>query len=420
MNNVSAKSNRKKLIIALPLFFLPLGIIIYLVSTLFGGKGNDHAKPTSVNAFNSKLPSAKIELTEKNKLQLYLEAERDSVKRNEQIANDPNIRKLYDPGAIDQNAFSPSPPVPGGSQSVQTAPSFKTDQNERKVDDRLKKLYSILNQQSPAGTAPESAQSGGIPGASENTTQRLESILSNIPKPDTSINDQLRQANQLLDKYYAIQHPEKKTKSYSIADSPAEKVYTVLPADQLQDLPNSTLSNSSVDPSMAGNSFFPISQEEDSSSKYSIPQSIQAVVHETQVVESGSTVTLRLLQDVIIAGNKIPHGSFIYGDCNIGNQRVEISLTTVIWNNQVLPISLKVYDGTDGLAGIRIQGQGSVDVAKNGMTQGMQSIGMTSLDQSVAAQATAASIETAKTLLSRKVKTVKITLKAGHHVLLRA
>jgi hypothetical protein len=49
----------------------------------------------------------------------------------------------------------------------------------------------------------------------------------------------------------------------------------------------------------------------------------------------------------------------------------------------------------------------------------MQSVQMTSLDPSLKAQAAAATIETAKTLFSRKMKLINVTLKAGESILLR-
>jgi hypothetical protein len=49
----------------------------------------------------------------------------------------------------------------------------------------------------------------------------------------------------------------------------------------------------------------------------------------------------------------------------------------------------------------------------------MQTIGLTSLDPSWGAQAASAGIEAAKTLFSKKVKLIKVTVKAGYQVLLR-
>jgi len=73
----------------------------------------------------------------------------------------------------------------------------------------------------------------------------------------------------------------------------------------------------------------------------------------------------------------------------------------------------------DGMEGIYVQGSISRDVARQSGDNAVQSIGIGSLDPSISAQATAAGIETAKTLLSKKTKLVKVFIKAGHKVLLK-
>lgn len=73
----------------------------------------------------------------------------------------------------------------------------------------------------------------------------------------------------------------------------------------------------------------------------------------------------------------------------------------------------------DGLDGVYIPGAITRDVAKQSVDRSMQNIGLTSLDPSWQAQAAGAGIETAKSLFSKKVKLIKVTLKAGYQVLLR-
>ena len=77
-----------------------------------------------------------------------------------------------------------------------------------------------------------------------------------------------------------------------------------------------------------------------------------------------------------------------------------------------------MYD-LDGIAGIHIPGSISRDVAKQSSEQGLQNIELTMLDPSLAVQAANTGIQTAKSLLSKKVKLVKVTLKAGYKILLK-
>ncbi len=73
----------------------------------------------------------------------------------------------------------------------------------------------------------------------------------------------------------------------------------------------------------------------------------------------------------------------------------------------------------DGLPGIYIPGAITRDVAKQSADNGLQLMELTSIDPSVKAQVAAAGISTVKTMLSRKVKQVKVMVKAGYKVLLK-
>jgi hypothetical protein len=73
----------------------------------------------------------------------------------------------------------------------------------------------------------------------------------------------------------------------------------------------------------------------------------------------------------------------------------------------------------DGLTGIYIPGAINRDVAKASADRSMQTLGVANLDDSWGAQAAGVGIEAAKSLLSKKVKLIKVAVKAGYQVLLR-
>ena len=98
--------------------------------------------------------------------------------------------------------------------------------------------------------------------------------------------------------------------------------------------------------------------------------------------------------------------------------RLKIVITSVRFQNNLLPVVLQVYD-MDGITGIYIPGAVSKDALKESAQQSMQGVELTSLDPSVAAQVTTAGISAAKNLLSKRSKLIKVTLKAGYKVLLR-
>jgi hypothetical protein len=83
-----------------------------------------------------------------------------------------------------------------------------------------------------------------------------------------------------------------------------------------------------------------------------------------------------------------------------------------------LPVKLAVYD-LDGIEGIHIPGAITRDVANQSTDKSISNIEMTSIDPSFKAQAATAGVNAAKSLLTKKAKLVRVTVKAGYTVLLK-
>ncbi|MCK9404563.1 MAG: conjugative transposon protein TraM [Chitinophagaceae bacterium] len=351
------QQKKRKLLIAISIFLIVFAGLAYFGYQHFIKK---EALPVQTsNALNSKLPEAKQPLKEMNKLELYIQAEKDSASKKEQQNNDPYS---YHPAIMD-----PLPP----DYTVQHFSLLKTtDPNEQKVNDRLDQLYKELNK---AAEPPVSIPIPAITSTADTIRTPTAATTASVVDPE------MKQLETMLDKLMDIQHPELVKQRSKKKDS-AQKQNEVV-----------TLSANNT---------------------------IQAVVHQTQTLTNGGTIKLRLLQDIFIGTNKIPKGNFLFGVCTINNERLNVQLTNASYNNQIVPLSLYVFD-MDGIEGIYIPGTISRDVTKGGADQGLQSLGMTSFDASLAAQATSAGIQTAKALLSKKVKLIRVTVKAGHHILLQ-
>ena len=117
-------------------------------------------------------------------------------------------------------------------------------------------------------------------------------------------------------------------------------------------------------------------------------------------------------------GTRIPSNTFIYGVAALKGERLTVKVTSIRHGNSLFPVDLSVHD-LDGLDGIFIPGAINRDVAKASADQSMQSLGVTTLDDSWSSQAAGAGIEAAKTLFSKKVKLVKVVVKSGYQVLLK-
>jgi len=144
---------------------------------------------------------------------------------------------------------------------------------------------------------------------------------------------------------------------------------------------------------------------------------IPASVASNQTLVSGSTIKLRLDKDIQLNEILIPKGSFVFGTCQVNGERLRVAINHIRYKKQLLPVNLKVYD-LDGLDGIHIPGSINRDAAKQGVDRGLSSMQLMNMDASVAAQAASAGVEAAKGLFSKKVRLIRVTVKAGYPILL--
>jgi conjugative transposon TraM protein len=240
---------------------------------------------------------------------------------------------------------------------------------------------------------------------------------------DGSEDPEMKQLNAVMEKILDIQHPERvKEKIKQTSKAKGGQVLAV--TANSGHVPISLLTNSkgvaseetfgNNQPATSG--FFSIYDDRE----YSIEQQnvVQAVVHQTQTVVEGAIIKLRLVNDVYINGTLIPKDNFVFGTASLSGERLHITITSVRYKNALFPVQLAVVD-MDGIDGIYVPHAMTRDVAKGAAERAVQGVDINTLNPSIGAQAANVGIEAAKTLLSRKAKRVKVTVKAGYQVLLR-
>ncbi len=90
---------------------------------------------------------------------------------------------------------------------------------------------------------------------------------------------------------------------------------------------------------------------------------LKAEVYETTTVLTGNRVKLRLLEEASVNGITIPSGTFIYGICEVANERLRISVRQLPVGDSFIPVELSIYD-LDGLAGLYVPDNAARKVAK--------------------------------------------------------
>lgn len=416
----------------LPVLVLPFLTMIFWA--LGGGKGTPASAQAGEQAgLNLELPHAHFNDTEVwNKLSLYEQANRDSMKFQEARESDP----YFDFAMLENDDLElpPQEPVNDKKSKLEKTVGRSTpkkveamDPNEAKVNQKLNQLMQELNnpEKRNARSFAEPELRTPDPQFSEDV-QKLEQMMEmmsrgNQPDPE------MQQIEGMLDKILDIQHPERvQEKIKEQSDQHQQPVFSVITVSEQpggMDLPvtESPTQMDSSDLSAAfsvqavKNSFYGL--EEDAKA-VGEGNAIEAVVHQTQELVAGATVKMRLLTDVFINGRLIEKNHFLYGVCAINGERLTIEINSIRNETSLLPVSLSVYD-LDGQEGIYIPGAIARDVAKQSTDQAIQGLQFASMDQSLGAQAASAGIQAATGLFSKKVKLVKVTVKSGYKILLK-
>ena len=149
---------------------------------------------------------------------------------------------------------------------------------------------------------------------------------------------------------------------------------------------------------------------------------ISACVHNNQTVMDGQTVRFRLLEPMSVSGREIPRNALVVGTAKLQGERLSIIISSLGYRGSIIPVELSVYD-TDGQAGIFIPGSMERSAVKE-IVAGMGTSAGSSMNFSTDAGAQLAAdlgkglIQGTSQYFSKKMRTVKVHLKAGYKVLL--
>lgn len=149
---------------------------------------------------------------------------------------------------------------------------------------------------------------------------------------------------------------------------------------------------------------------------------IRAAVNEDQTVTVGQRVMLRLLEPLQAGSITIPRNHLVAGMTQIQGDRMNILIESIEYAGSIVPVRMKVYN-TDGMPGIYCPGSVELDAIKEGAANIGSGLGTSfsftqSAGQQVAMDLTRGVMNGASQYLSKKLRTVKVTLKSNYEVLL--
>lgn len=352
----------------LPVIIVPIAAIFFW---LMGGGAVITAAAVKNGGLNTQLPGASVARdSSKDKMAFYASAEADSTRRLEQMRMDPYRKDT-------------------AVASVQAALAARVSTlavGHVRVEQDWQTRVEAIRQKVNANSQPVGYEESKI--AQTKTFQ---------PDPE------MESINATLDKLMAIQNPKKNIPINAVTSN----VLTVG-------------IGTSVDTTFFGRK----TKKEnhgafygDAATRANTSGAITAIIATEQTLQNGSVVKMELGSMVTVGSLSLPAGTTVFGIASLEGERLLIHIPSIRYQDNLLPVALSVYD-LDGLEGIYIPGSLSRDVAKSSADNAIQSAGVTGLDLSLKTQAVAAGVGAAKSLLSRKVKQVRITVTWGYQVLL--
>lgn len=151
---------------------------------------------------------------------------------------------------------------------------------------------------------------------------------------------------------------------------------------------------------------------------------IAACVHGTQTVSDGQVLRIRLLEPMAVDDRLIPQGTVLTGGTRIQGERMDILVETVEYKGTLFPVELEVYD-VDGQQGILVPNSMEYDAAREiaagmGTSMGSRINISTDAGAQIASDVGKGVIQGVSQYVEKKMRAVKITLKAGHRLLLHS
>ncbi len=406
---------KRKMIMVMPLLVIPFLTMAFWA--LGGGKGDQSATTANTPGLNLNLPDANLEDDQlMDKLSFYEKADKDSVKKEEWMRSDPYYKGKADTAVMLNNELEQLTQNSASkyNQRLNPSPYEITGNNpEQRIMKKLTLLEKEMNNQPVLNNqAPVKGNQSNQNNEFSGEVERLENMMQVMNNQDGE-DSEMRELNGTLEKILDIQHPQRVKDKLKEKSLQQKDVVFAVSKQPVYD--NVSLLDSIKKKVQTGSVFHGVDNQ---INLFEDNNGIEAVVHANQVIVNGAVIKLRLTTAVYINGILIPKGNCIYGIASLNDERLEIEINSVRNGNSLFPVKLEVYD-LDGLSGIYIPGAITRDVAKQSADNGLQLMELTSMDPSFKAQETAAGINTVKTMLSRKVKQVKVFVKAGYKVLLQ-
>lgn len=352
------------------LAFLPVVFIGYQVISMFDFEVADENKTVQTEGINIEMPEVSIDKDLKSKYQNMMD---DMGKVKDHVA----VQNLDDEKTNDEQVES----------SLYTEKDLMVlDSLERVKQKNLEDLKKMNEELNKATTEPEKT----TPETPKNETDELIKQLEQLQKIASGEYKSPEQIAKEEAKKKEQEEQKRKAEEEAIKNAPKEVV-------------KAAGDNESY--------FNTVGKENDDTPL------IKAMVDETLKLYDGSRLRLRLLDDIMLDGNIIKSGTYLYATVTgFGAQRVRCKVNSIFVNNVHIKVSLVIYD-VDAIEGIYVPESQFRDLAKEAAASAMgqsvnfnQTTGEQNLE-SLAFQTLQNVYQSASSAVSRNIKKNKAKVK---------
>lgn len=397
---------RRKKLFVYPIFFFVFAIIMYMIFSPSSRVTADE----EVKGFNVEIPGAKEKEIYKNK-QVAFEADMIRSKQEEKLRNLGELDLLL---PLDRNE----------DQKVPIKIEDENRENKKYVQGTPLDSYSEMQKQiSSLYTSPPPKNDREKEKLRQQVEELQEQLKATVTQPDQY--EMIEKSYQLAAKYLNPAQVEQSA-STPVQNSQHENNYvTVEPVRENTITRLGEISDSAFIESFKGKRNLGFNTV--GTDKLIQRNTIKACINSDQILLFGENtgsqkVQLRLLENIRVGNLVIPRNSLVTGIAKLSSERLEITINTIEYLGNIIPVSLNVRDA-DGLSGLNCPGSVERNTAKDiggnigGSVGTSINLGSNAGEQ-VVADVSRSVIQGVTNYIGKKIKMVKVSLKANYNVLI--
>ncbi|WP_312822714.1 conjugative transposon protein TraM [Epilithonimonas sp.] len=254
-----------------------------------------------------------------------------------------------------------------------------------------------------------------------------DAMQNNAAPAGLGVNDQLElmeKSYQMAAKYLPTTTKQEEPAPKEEDEKSTEKKIKLIPAKPFHSNIVSSLyreqSDSAFIAALNQNRFY--ETQNDMKNSASSKNAISAVVYETKTLINESTLSIRLAEGMQLGRTEIPSGSLLIAAGKFQGGRLQLKISSIQYKGNVYPVEINVHDN-DGQSGLYIPyspEQNAVNdiVANMSQTSGSNIMMTQSAGQQIAADLSRGVVQGLSGYFQKRVRQLKVTVKAGHQVLL--